>query len=202
MLADRGCERRDDLSHQPRGHRADRSPRSRNGARGAGRRRRPRPGPSRPRTPCARSSSRFGRLDALVNMASVFRRTPLATLSARDFDAMIAANLAAPYHTAVAAGAGDARAARRRRHQGEDRQHRRLGDRAPLQGLSALPGRQGGPDDDDPGPGRGAGPAHPGRHDPAGDDRPAPRPRPRTRSRPCSPRPRCADSARRPTSTG
>ncbi len=50
------------------------------------------------------AASRFGRLDALVNMASVFRRTPLATLSARDFDALIAANLAAPYHTAVAAG--------------------------------------------------------------------------------------------------
>src|SRR5262249_25807032 len=49
------------------------------------------------------ASSRFGRLDALVNMASIFRRTPLATLSPRDFDEMIAANLAAPYHTAIAA---------------------------------------------------------------------------------------------------
>jgi pteridine reductase len=47
--------------------------------------------------------ARFGRLDALVNMASVYRRTPLATLAARDFDEMIAANLAAPYHTAIAA---------------------------------------------------------------------------------------------------
>jgi pteridine reductase len=45
----------------------------------------------------------FGRLDALVNMASVYRRTPLATLTARDFDSLIAANLAAPYHTAIAA---------------------------------------------------------------------------------------------------
>jgi pteridine reductase len=45
----------------------------------------------------------FGHLDALVNMASVFRRTPLATLSSRDFDELIAANLAAPYHTAIAA---------------------------------------------------------------------------------------------------
>jgi pteridine reductase len=44
----------------------------------------------------------FGRLDVLVNMASVFRRTPFATLTPADFDAMIAANLAAPYHTAVA----------------------------------------------------------------------------------------------------
>jgi pteridine reductase len=46
---------------------------------------------------------RFGRLDALVNMASLYRRTPLATLSPRDFEEMIAANLGAPYHTALAA---------------------------------------------------------------------------------------------------
>ena len=45
---------------------------------------------------------RFGRLDFLVNMTSVFRRTPLASLSAEDFDSMIAANLAAPFHTALA----------------------------------------------------------------------------------------------------
>jgi pteridine reductase len=45
----------------------------------------------------------FGRLDALVNMVSIYRRTPLETLSPQDFDDMIAANLAAPYHTAVAA---------------------------------------------------------------------------------------------------
>jgi pteridine reductase len=47
--------------------------------------------------------ARFGRIDALVNMASVYRRTPLADLSPRDFDDMIAANLAAPYHTSLAA---------------------------------------------------------------------------------------------------
>lgn len=46
---------------------------------------------------------RFGRLDALVNMASVYRRTPFSGLTAADFDQMIAANLSAPYHTAVAA---------------------------------------------------------------------------------------------------
>jgi pteridine reductase len=46
----------------------------------------------------------FGCLDALVNMASVYRRTPFETLTARDFDEMIAANLAAPYHTAIASG--------------------------------------------------------------------------------------------------
>jgi pteridine reductase len=45
----------------------------------------------------------FGRIDVVVNMASVYRRTPLAELTPADFDAMIAANLAAPYHTAVAA---------------------------------------------------------------------------------------------------
>jgi pteridine reductase len=46
---------------------------------------------------------RFARLDALVSMASTYRRTPLAQLRPRDFDDMIAANLAAPYHTALAA---------------------------------------------------------------------------------------------------
>jgi pteridine reductase len=45
---------------------------------------------------------RFGRIDALVNMASIFRRTPFRSLAPADFDAMIAANLAAPYHAAVA----------------------------------------------------------------------------------------------------
>jgi len=50
----------------------------------------------------ARVVAKFGRIDALVNMASVFRRTPFATLTSTDFDAMIAANLAAPYHAAVA----------------------------------------------------------------------------------------------------
>jgi pteridine reductase len=48
-------------------------------------------------------TSHFGRLDALVNMASVYRRTPFSTLVPSDFDQMIAANLAGPYHTAVAA---------------------------------------------------------------------------------------------------
>jgi pteridine reductase len=47
--------------------------------------------------------ARFGRIDALVNMASLYRRTPLASLVPRDFEQMIAANLAAPYHTSVAA---------------------------------------------------------------------------------------------------
>ncbi len=47
--------------------------------------------------------SALGRLDVLVNMASIYRRTPFAELRPEDFDAMIAANLAAPYHTALAA---------------------------------------------------------------------------------------------------
>jgi pteridine reductase len=46
--------------------------------------------------------NRFGRLDALVNMASVYKRTPLHTLTAEEFDASIAANLTAPFHAAHA----------------------------------------------------------------------------------------------------
>jgi pteridine reductase len=46
--------------------------------------------------------NRFGRLDALVNMASAFKRTPLATLTAEEIEAMIAANLTAPFHVAHA----------------------------------------------------------------------------------------------------
>ncbi|WP_337175185.1 SDR family oxidoreductase [Paludisphaera sp.] len=51
----------------------------------------------------AATVARFGRIDALVNMASIYRRTPLADLTPADFDAMVAANLAAPYHAAIAA---------------------------------------------------------------------------------------------------
>jgi pteridine reductase len=47
--------------------------------------------------------ARFGRLDVLVNMASVYKRTTFDRLTPADFDALIAANLAAPYHTAIAA---------------------------------------------------------------------------------------------------
>src|SRR5262249_20270006 len=45
----------------------------------------------------------FGRIDGLVNMASVYKRTPFARLVPGDFDAMIAANLATAYHTSLAA---------------------------------------------------------------------------------------------------
>jgi NAD(P)-dependent dehydrogenase (short-subunit alcohol dehydrogenase family) len=50
----------------------------------------------------ARVVAEFGKIDALVNMVSVFRRTPFSSLTPDDFDGMIAANLAAPYHSAVA----------------------------------------------------------------------------------------------------
>lgn len=51
----------------------------------------------------AETVSRFGRIDVLVNMASVFERTPFAQLRPRDYHAIIAANLTAPYFAAVAA---------------------------------------------------------------------------------------------------
>ena len=46
--------------------------------------------------------AKLGRLDVLVSMTSVFERTPFDMLVPAQFDAMIAANLAAPYHTAIA----------------------------------------------------------------------------------------------------
>jgi pteridine reductase len=52
----------------------------------------------------ATTVERFGRIDALVNMASVYRRTPFESLTPADFRDMIAANLAAPYFAAIAAG--------------------------------------------------------------------------------------------------
>jgi pteridine reductase len=48
--------------------------------------------------------ARLGRVDALVNMASTYTETPFRGLTPADFDRMIADNLAAPYHVAVAAG--------------------------------------------------------------------------------------------------
>ena len=45
--------------------------------------------------------ARFGRIDVLVNMTSIYTKTPFGDLRPSDFDAMIAANLAAPYHSAV-----------------------------------------------------------------------------------------------------
>ncbi len=59
--------------------------------------------PSQAEAAVVATIGRFGRLDALVNMASVFRRTPLVGLTAAEFDRLIAANLAAPAYTAIAA---------------------------------------------------------------------------------------------------
>lgn len=59
--------------------------------------------PSQAEAAVAAAVARFGRLDALVNMASVYRKTPLIDLTPTDFEEMIAANLAAPYHAAIAA---------------------------------------------------------------------------------------------------
>lgn len=47
---------------------------------------------------------RFGRIDALVNMASIYERTPFGELTPEHYHRMIAANLTAPYFAAVAAG--------------------------------------------------------------------------------------------------
>ncbi len=52
----------------------------------------------------ARTVERFGRIDALVNLASTFRPTPFAQLAPADFDELIGTNLAAPYFASVAAG--------------------------------------------------------------------------------------------------
>lgn len=52
----------------------------------------------------AATIARFGRLDALVNMASVYRPTPFESLVASDYHALVASNLSAPYFTSVAAG--------------------------------------------------------------------------------------------------
>jgi pteridine reductase len=46
---------------------------------------------------------RFERLDALVNMASIYERTPFRELTPEHYDRMIATNLTAPYFAAVAA---------------------------------------------------------------------------------------------------
>lgn len=53
--------------------------------------------------------ARFGRLDVLINMASVFDRVAFKDLTPDDYHAMIAANLSAPYFSAIAS----ARAIRR-----------------------------------------------------------------------------------------
>lgn len=49
-------------------------------------------------------AQQMGRIDGLVNMASVYRRTPFENLSPRDYDDLIASNLTAPYNAAVCTG--------------------------------------------------------------------------------------------------
>lgn len=44
----------------------------------------------------AQAQARWGRLDALVNNASSYRRTPLGTISSADFDDLIGSNFKAP----------------------------------------------------------------------------------------------------------
>jgi pteridine reductase len=48
-----------------------------------------------------RAVAAFGHLDVLVNMASIYRKTPFDELTPSDYDDLMAANLAAPYHSAV-----------------------------------------------------------------------------------------------------
>ena len=45
----------------------------------------------------------FGSVDVLVNLTSIYTRTPFATLRPEDYEAMLTANLTAPYWVAVAA---------------------------------------------------------------------------------------------------
>ncbi len=45
----------------------------------------------------------FGAVDVLVNLTSIYTRTPFASLSPDDFESMLTANLSAPYWTSIAA---------------------------------------------------------------------------------------------------
>jgi len=49
------------------------------------------------------TATRFGTVDVLINLTSVFDRTPLAGLSYQQYEDIVAANLNAPVWTAVAA---------------------------------------------------------------------------------------------------
>ncbi len=123
------------------------------------------------------AATRFSRLDALVNMASLFRRTPFSSLTPRDFDDMIAANLAAPYHVAIAA------ARVMLAQPGEDGIKGRIvniGDWAtdrPYKDYLPYLVAKGGLTTMTLALAAELAPARPGRHDPAGDDRSAADPR-------------------------
>jgi NAD(P)-dependent dehydrogenase (short-subunit alcohol dehydrogenase family) len=58
----------------------------------------------------AETVDRFGSLDALINLTSIYTQTPFDSLSPNDYHEMLGANLTAPYFTALAA----ARAMRQR----------------------------------------------------------------------------------------
>lgn len=45
----------------------------------------------------------FGQLDVLVNLTSIYRRTPLVSLTNQEYESLLASNLTAPYWVAVAA---------------------------------------------------------------------------------------------------
>ena len=47
--------------------------------------------------------ARFGSLSVLINLTSIYTRTPLETLQPKDYFESIASNLSAPYFTAIAA---------------------------------------------------------------------------------------------------
>lgn len=51
----------------------------------------------------ARTVAQFGSIDILINLTSIYRRTPWNTLQPGDFEEGITNNLAAPYYTAIAA---------------------------------------------------------------------------------------------------
>ena len=51
----------------------------------------------------ARTVERFGSLDVLINLTSIYTETPFAELTPGDYESALASNLSAPYFTAIAA---------------------------------------------------------------------------------------------------
>ena len=86
----------------------------------------------------ARTVGRFGRLDALVNNAAAFFPTPFGTVTPDQWDALLAANLRAPFFLSQAAAPAPARRARDPEHQ-----RRVRASRAPTFGLLREKGRAG-----------------------------------------------------------
>jgi pteridine reductase len=60
--------------------------------------------PSAPATLVDEVAASLGGLDALVNSAAIMQRTPLATVTPAEWDAMFAINARAPFFAALAAG--------------------------------------------------------------------------------------------------